>query len=458
MFKFFRAFLITLIAIIVVVYGAFTVLNVYFFAPGTVVNGIDMSFKSIDKASEILDFNDFQTEIKFRNGSYSLYGKDIGFNAKVDKDLEALKKGQNPFLWFDFYNRKAVTYDYRVTVDEVKLRQVLDKSDFLKEDKMSSPGDAKVIVKDNVAFAEDGDKGTVIDEDSLVRGVMESIQKMEHLYTVPDSCYSAPKYNSESPEVKACVDEVNEYLNLDIKYIFGDYVLQLSKEDIYNMITISPDYKVSVKKDVVKSFIDKFAKEHNTYGQEKRRFVTHSGRTAVINGSSYGWEIDSEAETEELYRVVSNKFSVDRIPAFKHKAYTYSSTGDDIGGDYVEVDLGNQHVYVYKDHKVIIETDCVSGNMAQGHGTPSGLYPIRAKQSPTILRGDDYESPVSYWMPFNGGIGLHDANWRGKFGGEIYKTNGSHGCVNLPVSVAGDIYRNVHVGMPVICYWNSDLE
>ena len=69
-----------------------------------------------------------------------------------------------------------------------------------------------------------------------------------------------------------------------------------------------------------------------------------------------------------------------------------------------------------------------------------------------MLRGPGYASPVSYWMPFDGGIGLHDATWRYKFGGEIYKTNGSHGCVNMPLSTAKTIYENIESDTPIIVY------
>ena len=72
-----------------------------------------------------------------------------------------------------------------------------------------------------------------------------------------------------------------------------------------------------------------------------------------------------------------------------------------------------------------------------------------------VLIGDDYETPVTYWMPFIGelGIGFHDASWRSSFGGDIYKNSGSHGCVNLPVSAAEQLFNIVYDGMPVICYY-----
>ena len=47
---------------------------------------------------------------------------------------------------------------------------------------------------------------------------------------------------------------------------------------------------------------------------------------------------------------------------------------------------------------------------------------------------------------------MHDAYWRSSFGGKIYKTNGSHGCINLPPAVAKTVYENISAGMPVLCY------
>ena len=49
-------------------------------------------------------------------------------------------------------------------------------------------------------------------------------------------------------------------------------------------------------------------------------------------------------------------------------------------------------------------------------------------------------------------MGFHDATWRGKFGGSCYKRNGSHGCVNLPYSVAQQLYENIEAGCAVLVY------
>ena len=119
----------------------------------------------------------------------------------------------------------------------------------------------------------------------------------------------------------------------------------------------------------------------------------------------------------------------------------------------MEINLTAQHLFYYQDGELILESDFVSGNSARGYDTPAGVYGITYKQRDATLTGETYETPVSYWMPFNGNIGMHDASWRAAFGGDIYKTNGSHGCINLPVSVAAELYGYVEKGTPVICYY-----
>jgi lipoprotein-anchoring transpeptidase ErfK/SrfK len=88
-------------------------------------------------------------------------------------------------------------------------------------------------------------------------------------------------------------------------------------------------------------------------------------------------------------------------------------------------------------------------------GTHTGVGVVQYKARNKVLGGAgyDYATPVSYWMPFNGGEGLHDADWRSTFGGTIYKNNGSHGCVNLPPSAAATIYGIIDAGWPVVVYY-----
>ena len=56
-------------------------------------------------------------------------------------------------------------------------------------------------------------------------------------------------------------------------------------------------------------------------------------------------------------------------------------------------------------------------------------------------------------MPFYENlVAFHDADWRYSFGGEIYLTNGSHGCVNLPPAAAAELFQITQVGDPVVVH------
>jgi lipoprotein-anchoring transpeptidase ErfK/SrfK len=132
----------------------------------------------------------------------------------------------------------------------------------------------------------------------------------------------------------------------------------------------------------------------------------------------------------------------------------------------MDVDLSEQHVRYFVDGEYIWESDCVSGgldNKGEMHSTPTGVYAINSnkrsgnvkltgKTDPVTLE-PEYISYVDWWMPFiDDSVAFHDADWRSSFGGEIYLSNGSHGCVNLPVDKAAELYGILEVGTPVVVH------
>ena len=121
------------------------------------------------------------------------------------------------------------------------------------------------------------------------------------------------------------------------------------------------------------------------------------------------------------------------------------------GLTYIDISIEKQRVILFENGRKVMESACVTGTPNRERATHYGSFRINYKQRNRILRGSQklYEAFVSYWMPFDGGIGLHDATWRGSFGGNIYKSNGSHGCINLPPAFAKQLYERVTVGMPV---------
>ncbi len=120
---------------------------------------------------------------------------------------------------------------------------------------------------------------------------------------------------------------------------------------------------------------------------------------------------------------------------------------------YVDVDIVNQTVTYILDGNVAFSSPCVTGDAGKNRNTPTGMYSIYKHVQGVYLTGPTWRNWVDFWMPFTrSGCGLHDANWRKTFGGEIYKTNGSHGCVNLPHDAAEQLFGMVSVGTIVVVH------
>ena len=183
-----------------------------------------------------------------------------------------------------------------------------------------------------------------------------------------------------------------------------------------------------------------------------RKFTTANGNEITITQGDYGWKIYYDKEVEKLTENLKSGKEVTRKPIYSYEAQCYNGPNDDIGDSYVEVSISNQMVYLFIDGECILSSDVVTGDTTKGRGTTTGVYSITYKQRNATLSGQGYSSPVSYWMPFNGNQGLHDASWRGSFGGSIYKGNGSHGCVNCPPNVAATLYKYVDEGFPVVVH------
>ena len=163
--------------------------------------------------------------------------------------------------------------------------------------------------------------------------------------------------------------------------------------------------------------------------------------------------------TPSLLKMINeNKSENNRTP--EHTGQLPSGENGGLGTTYLEINITKQHLWFVKDGSVVLESDFVSGKESDPTRlTPSGTYYIYNKERNRVLRGTkqpngkyEYESPVSYWMPFNKGIGLHDASWRSTFGRDIYINSGSHGCINLPTGFAGSLYSQIYVNLPVVVY------
>ena len=214
----------------------------------------------------------------------------------------------------------------------------------------------------------------------------------------------------------------------------------------------------SVFKEKLTAFVKELASQYNSIGAT-RTFTGKDGQSHTVSGGTYGFRVSTDSEVSALLKMINeNKSENNRTP--EHTGQLPSGENGGLGTTYLEINITKQHLWFVKDGSVVLESDFVSGKESDPTRlTPSGTYYIYNKERNRVLRGTkqpngkyEYETPVSYWMPFNKGIGLHDASWRSTFGRDIYNNSGSHGCINLPTGFAGSLYSQIYFNLPVVVY------
>lgn len=427
----------------------------------TYINGNDYSFYTLDEVDQFIGeyISDYSLTLKLRDDSeYEIEPDDIGLVISPNVTAKKIISEQNGFLWpYYMCIRKDYELYYTADYDKNKLEELLKNCDFTQEENMQKPVDASVVIKDGKSTIIPENEENYIDFSELCSIIDEALAKGDKIVDLDETdVYEKPDITSDSEEIVSEQARLEKLLSMKVTYKIDEVSWELTSEDYGDWITnISAD-KIEFDKDKIHEYVQNMADRYDTY-DVPRNFRTHDGRTVTLDNTWYGWLIDVDSETDELYTVLEAGESVERVPELDCYAAVYHDGGDDIGDTYIECDFGQQHIYVYVDGELVMDSDCVTGSLANSgkFRTPGGVYTILYTKSPAVLVGDDYETPVKYWMPFIGelGIGFHDATWRSAFGGDIYKSGGSHGCVNLPLSAAEQLFNIAYEGMPVVCYY-----
>ena len=432
------------------------------FARGTKVNGIDvsgMSVKQLQKRIGEYSINVKERKIdeKSRDESFfeeTIKGRDIGLAVGDAQPLYDILKGQG-FIKFFAGDKKDYEISHTLSYDKDLLAKEVSAL------KGASATDGTEAVSASIAEYTEGkgyeivseQQGDILDEQATCEAIEKAVASLkESVDLSKEKAYKKPEFTSESDVLKDAVETLNRYVGTKITYQFGDDTVVLDGTRINKWIKIKKDNTVKIRRNKVEKFVQELHRKYDTVFTN-RKFKTAYGDTVTVYGGDYGWWMTTVKETDKLVKLIQKGAVKERTPEYRQTAVSYGDK--DYGDTYAEVDLSGQHVFVVKNGKVVFDTACVTGNESQGHATPAGTYGITYKQRNATLRGENYETPVSYWMPFNGGIGFHDAYWRSRFGGTLYRTGGSHGCVNLPPSSAKKIYSLVEQGTPVICYHRS---
>ena len=434
--------------------SVYLIMTVYFnnhFFFRTYINGVNVTGKSNKSAQDFMaeKADNYILTIKERDeNSEELNGKDINLKYDFTNGINELLEEQNPFLWIKsiFVSNKYTITD-GVSYDEELLKQFLGNLNCFDESNVKAPVSAYINYTDNGYEIVKEDNGNKIKYDEFYSKVLNNIQNINYVLDLEkEKCYEEPKYTSKSDAVVKAKNTVDKYITSKITYTTSGDEIVIDSSLINTWINIDGDFNVTLNEDSIRGYINELGNKYDNIG-DARTLTRWSGEVIKVSTTPGIYYIDRNTTISEIVEAISNGVETTKELSFK----TPSATDDYVINTFVEVDLTNQTVVYYKNGELITQGSVVTGDVSKGYSTPAGVYRLDWKRKDFVLRGEGYAAPVSFWMPFNGGIGLHDASWRSNFGGNIYKNNGSHGCVNMPYSVAEAIYNNIEDKTTIIC-------
>lgn len=438
------------------------------FLNGTMVNGSDVGGMTLQKANDQLSkkvngqslkliFNDGQSEV--------LQSAQLGVSYNKDNSLNQLMKNQNKWAWFiGFFKNEKNTLTDLIQISDENLTNGIASMEHAKEENQIAPTDAYIQYKDGSFAIIEETLGSKFNIEELVKNIKVALSEgKQQLDVTKVNGYVKPQVYKDDQDLNNQLKAANEYCLSAITYTTpkgkeialdgSTLITWLSKQD-----DGSYTKDESVFKEKLTAFVKELASQYNSIGAT-RTFTGKDGQSHTVSGGTYGFRVSTDSEVSALLKMINeNKSENNRIP--EHTGQLPSGENGGLGTTYLEINITKQHLWFVKDGSVVLESDFVSGKESDPTRlTPSGTYYIYNKERNRVLRGTkqpngkyEYESPVSYWMPFNKGIGLHDASWRSTFGRDIYINSGSHGCINLPTGFAGSLYSQIYVNLPVVVY------
>ncbi len=412
---------------------------------------IKIGLKTSEEVSKLVDqsIKNYTYEIQTQGGrNYTVPLTELASECnteKIDSDIEGLKKSF-------FRTNYDTTIAPNVVLDDEKIQSFLDKTVKEQGEEIKSEN-AKIVYSeaDQTCIIQPEKQGNVMVENAA-EILKQSLSSFSSGINLLDAgCYIKPTLLSSDPELQKQLIAHNNYAKEKITFQAGGSTVELTPDRYYDWLEIDNSGNVNVNSEMVGEFVGEIAAKYNTLGMG-RSFYTSTGESVYLSEGDYGWMVNEVEMTELVKTKIINQDTAPSDVIFAQHAQKMWDGVSDYGNSYVEISIDNQELWMYVDGALVVQSNIVSGCVDNGNSTPRGIYSLTYKTRDAVLTGEGYESPVSFWMPFNGGIGMHDATWREEFGGSIYQSNGSHGCVNLPYEKAQAIYNNLSESMPIIVW------
>lgn len=464
---------ITFASILTLLAIAYVAGSVYFsshFLPNTKAGNVDLSLMSTEEAEKAVDssMSAYKLAISGQGFDLSLSANDAGLSVDSSSVVKNMISAFNQWQWpLNITSSHDLTNQLVATVNgtglEDKVRSAVDTFNA----SARQPENASVSYNAaSKAFVVNPEvSGTAIDADKVIAAADDALVSMSNSVKLTDDALLKPSVLSTDAGLATACTNANNLLkaNLDLQ-LAGTNVSTVDAQTISSWVVFREDSSVSLNQEAITAWAADLGTKCDTVGTT-RTYTRADGKECTVSGGSYGWSIDEATLVTTVTDSINNgTVGVVEVPT-EQTGSAYNGQGAADWGRYIDIDLSQQYVRYYDaSGNIIWESACITGKPDGEHNTPAGVYYLNAARTNEKLEGYEngvkiYTSYVSYWMPFVGNaIGLHDASWQPSFGGTMYQDGyGSHGCVNLPVSAAAELYSivtsNGYVGDCVVSHY-----
>ncbi len=427
------------------------------FAFDTTINGEYITGMNVAEANALLLKNHKTAGITVKSNyseDFVISPEDIGLTADYSAYLDDFYSKPDLFKWI--VNKVNFDIFPEISVDEERFDAYISGLQLFKDYPDDDVQYAKIIAVNGV-YVLDENYHPIADYDRIRATIFDAVKREEKEVFLPDDCFKSVEISENAANAYKLFNELEDRFLTRITYDLGDETVDIDRDVLKSFMEVDSDtvYKKNedgsfyISKERVYEYVNALCDEYDTY-MLPRTYTTFSGDVKEFTTSLYGTKIDRTSEADYLYDAVVNFKSETHIP--KYSVMPFHRGKNDIGPVYIEIDLTNQKLYHVESNQILHEYDIVSGLPTAEYQTPEMVTCVYKMATDTYLKGEDYLSHVDYWMAIYNAIGLHDASWQKKFGGNRYLRYGSHGCINLKLKDARELYESIEVGIPVIVY------
>lgn len=417
---------------------------------GTTLDDIPCSFLTIEEAIEKINLEKGEEIVTFgfTNGQlYDVSLKQLGIRIDESKITQIFEQQHLNLKETREYNLEGF-----ILADTEMLRKFLEQIPELQKENMIEPQNAYMIWNEKEFLIHKEVLGNVINFEEAMELSLEKIKNNEKVIDFTSITDETPEILEENLVEER--NQLNALLNTTINFVLSEgSIVTLDSNIIKDWVYQDENGKFAIDVETGSfEFVEELAIKVNEANSNMQFIATNFDGLATVNVPlDVRAQLDKEKQIEEIRNLLGNTQSIYVRPIYDRPLISDRLTS------YIEIDISRQHIWFYKDGELIVDTPCVTGNVRDGHSTPTGVFFLKNKNRKVYLEGfnndgSKYSSFVEYWMRFNQGIGMHDASWRYQFGGNIYLTAGSHGCVNMPAEAAAKTYEHIDETMPIIVY------